>query len=144
MSTIKQFEDIIAWQKARAFSKQLYQIVVHSDLQNDYKLRQQIEGSAGSIMDNIAEGFERGGNKEFINFLTYAKGSCGETRSQLYRLLDRTYIDDETFTALKAELINISNLIGGLIKYLKSSELKGWKFKEDEAIYQTQSQNTEH
>lgn len=143
MSAIKQFEDIIAWQRARAFSKRLYQVVIDSDLQTDFKLRQQIEGSAGSIMDNIAEGFERGGNKEFVNFLTYAKGSCGETRSQLYRLLDRAYIDETQFSSMKEELLAISNLIGGLIKYLKSSELKGWKFKEDEAIYQTIHPNSE-
>lgn len=137
MGTIKQFEDIITWQRARAFSKRLHQVVIDSDLQTDFKQRQQIEGSAGSIMDNIAEGFERGGNKKFVNFLTYAKGSCGETRSQLYRLLDHAYIGEAQFSPIKKELIAISNLFGGFIKYLKSFELKGWKFKDDEAIYQT-------
>ena len=135
MATINEFEDIKAWQQARLFTQWLTTIVNETGLATDYKLRQQIEGASGSIMDNIAEGFERGGNKEFINFLTYAKGSSGETRSQLYRVFDKGYITEAEFTEKRQELKDISSMIAGFIKYLKQSEHKGWKFMEDQADY---------
>lgn len=135
MATIQQFEDILAWQRARTFAQWVNEIVSTTELAKDYKLKQQIEGSSGSIMDNIAEGFERGGRKEFINFLSFAKGSCGEARSQLYRLLDNGYVTQEDFELKKNELIEIGRMISGLMRYLKSSEHKGWKFEEEEGIY---------
>lgn len=131
MSKIQQFEDIIAWQRARTFTKWINEVISSTQLSTDYKLKQQIEGSSGSIMDNIAEGFERGGRKEFINFLSFAKGSCGEARSQLYRLLDKGYVSQEEFELWKNELIEIGRMISGLMRYLKSSKHKGWKFEEE-------------
>jgi len=85
MSTFQRFEDIIAWQKARELCNVIKSYTRKSEFSRDFKLLGQIEGSSGSAMDNIAEGFERGGNREFIQFLYISKGSAGETRSQLYR-----------------------------------------------------------
>jgi four helix bundle protein len=89
-----------------------------------------VNAACGSIMDNIAEGFERGGKLEFINFLTIAKGSCAEVRSQLYRIFDRRYIDEAKFNELYKLAEEIGNMIGGLINYLNTSEIKGRKFKD--------------
>jgi len=80
-------------------------------------------------MDNIAEGFERDGNKEFILYLSYSKGSVGEVKSQLYRALDNKYIDKKTFSILHNEVCEIGKMLGGLIKYLRNSKIKGVKFK---------------
>ena len=88
MRTFQKFEDIIAWQKARLLCKYINSITEKEKFSRDFKLISQIKGSSGSAMDNIAEGFERGGNKEFIQFLFISKGSAGETRSQLCRALD--------------------------------------------------------
>ena len=129
MSTIKRFEDINAWQKARELCKEINKITCFKDFSKDFELKNQINASSGSVMDNIAEGFERGGNKEFIHFLSIAKGSAGEVRSQLYRALDKNYIDNQKFD----EIYNLAELtiqlIAGLMNYLKSSSIKGIKFK---------------
>ncbi len=97
MATIKKFEDILSWKEARELNRLMGKIIDSGKLKNNYRLINQIEGSAGSIMDNIAEGFEREGNKEFIQYLSIAKASCGELRSQLYRALDRRYITQNEF-----------------------------------------------
>ena len=129
MSSIKQFEDLEIWKLAREVCHNIYSIRENSNLKNDYRLYDQINGSSGSIMDNIAEGFERNGNKEFAQFLSIAKASCGETRSQLYRLLDRNYISQEEFDLQYERLQMLSKQIGGFRAYLQQSDLKGSKFK---------------
>ena len=129
MATFNKFEDIIAWQKARILCKMINGFTLKKGFSNDFKLVSQIKGSSGSAMDNIAEGFERGGNKEFIQFLFISKGSAGETRSQLYRALDNEYISEEEFNKAYILAEEVGKLTGGLINHLSSSEIKGTKFK---------------
>jgi len=100
MSTFKRFEDILAWQKARIFCNEIFLISTNSLLAKDYKLKDQITDSSGSAMDNIAEGFGRGGNAEFIQHLEISHASACECQSQLYRVLDRKYISEEKFKQL--------------------------------------------
>lgn len=100
MATIKSFEDIDFWQKARNLSNEIYAKTIEGSFSKAFSLRDQINRSSGSIMDNIAEGFERGGNKEFIQFLSYSKGTCREVRSQLLRAKDRKHLSDEDFEQL--------------------------------------------
>lgn len=97
MGKIERFEDLEIWQLGREISNDIQVIANSSKLRFDYKLYSQIDGSSGSAMDNIAEGFERDGNKEFHQFLSISKPSIGETRSQMYRIIDRDYCDKETF-----------------------------------------------
>lgn len=127
LATIERFEDIEAWQKARNLTRQIYAVSNDGAFSRDFGLRDQIRRAAVSIMSNIAEGFERGSNKEFIQFLFIAKGSAGEARSQLYVALDLGYIGKEAFDYLNADLISISRQISGFAKYLHSSSLKGTK-----------------
>ncbi|MEN9963176.1 MAG: hypothetical protein RL582_271 [Bacteroidota bacterium] len=128
MGTISRFEEILSWKEARILNGILRKLIKDKRFERNYGLISQIEKSAGSIMDNIAEGFERGGNKEFIQFLYIAKGSCGELRSQIYRALDDGYINDDEFNLVSTYCLRISNLIYKLIEYLKSSGIKGQKF----------------
>ena len=119
MSTWKSFEDIDVWQQAREFSKDIFQIMQAECLKTDYVLKDQISRSSGSIMDNIAEGYDRGGTKEFINFLSIAKGSSGESRSQLHRIFDRKYIAEEQYKILcnkTHEIANKNRRTNGLFK----------------------------
>ena len=129
MATVNCFEDLEIWKMARAFSKDIYAITNYNLFNKDYRFRDQIRASAGSIMDNIAEGFERNGNKEFVQFLFIAKGSCGEVRSQLYRALDCSYIVEDEFNALKEKALNISKSISNFIQYLKKVSITGSKYK---------------
>ncbi len=130
MATIIRFEDIEGWKKARVVCKQLGEIIDAGNFKNSYKLVNQIEGSSGSIMDNIAEGFERGTRAEFIQFLGYAKGSCGELRSQLHRAFDRNYISSIEFENLKILVLQISGLLQNFIAYLQNSEVQGIRKKQ--------------
>jgi four helix bundle protein len=129
MSTASNFEDLEIWQLARQQALDIYQLYVQEPFSKDWELRNQINASSGSVMDNIAEGFERSGNKEFSNFLLISKGSNGEVRSQLYRACDRKYLTTENFEQLKLKCITISKKITSFIKYLKESEQKGFRYK---------------
>lgn len=129
MATIEKFEDMEIWQLSRDICNEVWQIIEFTSLHKDYKLLEQINGSSGSVMDNIAGGFERDGNREFINFLSIAKASCGETRSQLYRCMDRNHIDDETFKRISDKTILTSRKIKSFMTYLKNSDRKGSKYE---------------
>lgn len=129
MATISKFEDIEAWQLGREVTKAIYVISHDGALARDFGLRDQIRRASVSIMSNIAEGFERGGDKEFFQFVSLAKGSSGEVRAQLYVALDAGYIDQQTFSRLSDMAIQINRMLAGLMKYLRSSELKGSKYK---------------
>ncbi len=131
MGTIKKFEDLEIWNKSREICQDIYNIRERTNLKNDFKLYNQINGSSGSVMDNIAEGFERNGNKEFNQFLSIAKGSCGETRSQLYKVFDRGYIEKEEFEVEIKKLTSLSKQISAFMNYLKTSDFRGTKFVSD-------------
>jgi len=128
MAAIKNFEEIVAWQKARELSFEVWKLTLERPFSRDFSLCDQINRATGSIMDNIAEGFGRGGNKECIQFLFFAKVSADEVSSQLYRALDRDHIRKEVFTKTKNHVAEVSGLIVGLVKYLQESDFKGIKF----------------
>ena len=129
MGTIRRFEGLEAWTQARELSNAIYQSTREGEFARDFGLRDQIRRSAVSIVSNIAEGFERSGDSEFGQFLYVAKGSCGELRTQLYLAKDQGYLSDEAFQILFNQAVMVSQLVSGLIKYLRSSELRGPKFK---------------
>lgn len=111
---IERFEDLIAWQKARKLTSQIYKATHREKFARDYGLKDQIQRAAVSSMSNLAEGFERGGLVEFHRFLTIAKGSCAELRTQLYVAMDVGYIDEVTFGSLMAQAVEVGKIIGGL------------------------------
>ena len=129
MATIEKFEDIEAWKLARQVTRSIYEITSIGDFAKDYALCNQIRRAAISIPSNIAEGFERSGNKEFLNFLSIAKGSCGEVRAQLYIALDQQYLDELKFGEISRKLLETSSVIAGFMRYLQQTELRGNKFK---------------
>ena len=130
MAAVKDFEELAIFQKARELSKKIYPITQRGEFKYDTRFVQQIRASAGSIMDNIAEGFERTGNKEFLNFLYIAKGSCGEVRSQLIRANDLGYMTKEEYDELYTECRKLSAGIMNFIKEIRTSEYAGAKYKE--------------
>lgn len=127
--TWKRFEDIEAWQMARIQQLKIHDLIVNSNICKHFSLKDQMYRSSGSVMDNIAEGFERESNGEFKTFLAYAKGSCGELLSQLYRCVDLQLISESTFLELKQRSEFISGKIHKIIDYLNSSDYRGSRFK---------------
>jgi four helix bundle protein len=132
MPKIERFEDIQVWQEAREFIKEVYTITRADPLMRDFGLSQQLQRASVSIMSNIAEGFERGGNKEFLQFLSVAKASAGESRSLLYTVYDLGYINTDRFELLKNKLLGVSAKISRFMEYLKSSNLKGSKYNKSQ------------
>ncbi|NRT12338.1 four helix bundle protein [Flavobacterium sp. 14A] len=110
-------------------AKEIHIISTETELKNDYRFKDQIKASSGSVIDNIAEGFERDGNIEFRQFLSIAKGSVGETRSQLFRAFDFAYIEESKFELLKKDYENLSGKIKNFITYLNKKDFKGNKFQ---------------
>lgn len=129
MGTVKTFEDLEIWKLARLLCQDIFLITNHELFSKDYGLKNQINNSSGSVMDNIAEGFERDGTKEFIQFLSIAKASCGECRSQLYRSLDRSYITKEEFEYISVKTIDLGRKISNLMEYLRKTDIRGNKYK---------------
>ena len=129
MPRIRRFEDLEAWKIARLAVRDIYLLTKRSEFARDFGLKDQIRRAAVSVIANIAEGFERDGDKEFLNFLSIAKGSAGEARSLLYVALDQGYISEEEFIKVTGQLIECSRVISGLSKYLRQSELKGPKYR---------------
>jgi len=129
MATINRFEDLEIWKEARRLAKEVHLIAIHTELRSDLRFKNQIKDSSGSVMDNIAEGFERDGNLEFRQFLSIAKGSARETRSQLYRVFDFEYISEQKFEVLKRDYENLSGKIKNFITYLNKKDFKGNKFQ---------------
>ena len=128
MATFKTFEEIVAWQKARVLCSKIYFLISSTALAKDYKLKDQINSSSGSIMDNIAEGFGRGGNKEFVQFLEVSFASTCECQSQLCRIFDRKYIDKAMYDELYFLCAEIRRMLVTLIDYLQKTEIKGIKY----------------
>jgi four helix bundle protein len=127
--TIRKFEDLEIWQTAQKLSLKIFHLTEIDPSSEDYKFKNQIRASAGSVMDNIAEGFERSSQFEFVNFLSISKGSSGETGSQLYRGIDQKYFPDGTIDLIK-EYEDLASSISGFMKYLNQSEIRGPKFKD--------------
>ncbi len=129
MNKIEKFEDILAWQKARELTKEVYGLTKVGFFAKDYGLKDQVQRAAVSTMSNIAEGFERGGDKEFLQYLSMSKGSCGEVRSDLYVALDQGYVTQVKFDDLCSRTLEVGRLLSGFMGYLRSSQLPGSKYR---------------
>jgi four helix bundle protein len=127
--TIRKFEDLDVWKNARELCRKIREVINTTDLVKEYSMKNQILGSSGSVMDNIAEGFERDGNKEFIQFLYISKGSLGETRSQIHRCFDSGFLSELRYNELINDSQNLSGQISNLITYLQKSDIQGLKKK---------------
>lgn len=132
MASIRRFEDLDAWKVSRELCKKIGSLIDSGFFSRNFRLIGQIEGSSGSIMDNIAEGFERGTRAEFIQFLGYSKASCSEFRSQLYRALDRKYLTDEQFGDFYHLSIRISIMLQKFMEYLQTTNIQGVRKKSDD------------
>src|SRR5689334_21195060 len=129
MASIQRFEEIEAWQKGRELTRSIYRLTSRAEFARDFTLKDQIKRAAISITSNIAEGFERGGNREFLQFLATAKGSASELKSQLYAAPDARYITQREFDETYHLAHSVILLLGGFIKYLQQSDLRGRKFR---------------
>jgi len=129
VATFDTFEDIEAWKKARILNQEIYKFTDLGSFARDFGLRDQIRRASISIMSNIAEGFERNGTGEFMQFLAIAKGSAGEVKAQLYAALDQKYLEQQSFDRLFLLASEVSSMIGGLMNYLRRSRIKGTKYK---------------
>ncbi|WP_228235262.1 four helix bundle protein [Allomuricauda sp. M10] len=128
MGRIDRFEDLEVWKISRELCQFVEQLFQTTPLGNNLALRNQMERSSGSIMDNIAEGFGRGGNKESHNFLSFSKGSCTELKSQFYRSMDKKLISEDDFNTASNMTEHCENKIGAFMYYLRNSNIKGQKF----------------
>ncbi|MFA5776728.1 MAG: four helix bundle protein [Patescibacteria group bacterium] len=126
---VTKFEDLEIWQLARELCKFVFLVTSQELFCKDYRFRDQMRAAAGSVMDNISEGFERGGNKEFIQFLSVSKSSCAEVRSQSYRAYDQAYITQEQFNELLSKTDILSRKTSSLIQHLKGTSYKGPKYE---------------
>ena len=129
MPTFRTFEEIDAWKKARELTRRVYEVTAKGAFARDFGLRDQIRRACVSVMSNVAEGHGRGGRKEFLQFLSMAQGSTNEVCSHLYVAMDQGYLDDQQFRALTGLALENARLIGGLARYLRTTEIKGSKFK---------------
>ena len=130
---VKVFEDLEVWKEARRLTQRIYQLTKNENFLKDFPLRDQIRRAAVSIMSNIAEGFERGGNQEFVQFLYVAKASCGEVRSQVYVALDQSYVASIEVDELTHSFKRLSSMISNFITYLRKSGMKAEKFRKPES-----------
>lgn len=129
MAKIEKFEDLEIWKMAREICQYVDYLIQNTNLKSNYSIKDQMDRSSGSIMDNIAEGFERNGNREFIQFLSIAKGSSGELKSQSYRSFDKKLISEEQHLKLNQIVELEKNKIAAMMNYLNNCEIKGLKFK---------------
>lgn len=130
MATVNRFEDLIVWQRARELDKMIFRLTLKEKIKGDFELIRQWRRSCGSVMDNIAEGFDRQGNREFVQFLSIARGSLGEVQSQCLRASDRGYIEELEFKMVFDLTREVKLLLDKLMQYIKSSKMRGLKFSE--------------
>lgn len=130
MASVKNFEELACWQKGRELTRVIFRASRMGEFAKDFALRDQIRRACISITSNSAEGFERGGDNEFVQFLSQAKGSCGEVRSQLYVAFDEAYVSESQFGKIKELAMETSRAIAGMMSYLTRSTLRGSKYAE--------------
>jgi four helix bundle protein len=130
MTTIRRFEDLEIWQLARELNKLVNPLLGSLQSSRNFEIKNQLEDALGSAMDNIAEGFERDGNREFIQFLSMSKGSLGESRSQLYRIFDKGLISSIEFDQLQKQCLVLASKIANFMTYLRNVGHRGTKFRK--------------
>lgn len=141
MAGYQNFRNMKVWKESRKLNQELFEILKDKEDRNFGFLKNHMYKTAGSIMDNIAEGAERSGNKEFIHFLSISKGSAGELISQMYRAMDAGLINESEFNQCEEKLVDISKQLMNFMKYLKQSDRKGYKFEESQAESRIEDSN---